>query len=285
MIMPNTRRFAIFIASGVSAAVFIGVAVWKFGSTDNLASKNESAAGPAVVATTSASDIPVSHSTSNNKPVTSSPSMPDVSSQDSLPHRAMAQPSAATGMNSQKWEEDIAKQLRNNELPHTAKTRRLPTYDADQPATTTHTTAQATPENATPRAPAAPSTPRNEGPVPTPDHTDEPSAPNSTPQAPPAQPQLLDQLPHIELPKVIPAPPAPPTPPAAPAPQADTPTSIMEEATVPLIPQLHLSSGTSRENRSAEETSVTQTADPHDHNAEPSPALSANAHPAAPSAQ
>lgn len=57
MTMTNTRRFAIFIASGVSAAVFIGVAVWKFGSTDNLASKNESIAGPAAVATTSASAL------------------------------------------------------------------------------------------------------------------------------------------------------------------------------------------------------------------------------------
>ncbi|MGP3701541.1 hypothetical protein [Corynebacterium diphtheriae] len=189
----------------------------------------------------------------------------------------MTQPGSATEMHSQRWEEDIAKQLRNNELPHTAKTRRLPTYDADQPATTTHSTAQATPENATPSAPATPSTPRSEGSVPTPDHNTETSAPNSTPQAPPAQPQLLDQLPHIELPKVLPA------PPVAPAPQADTPTSIVEESTVPLIPKLHLSSGTSRENRSAEETP--QTADPRKQNAKPSPAPSADARPAAPAAQ
>ncbi|CAB0836124.1 hypothetical protein FRC0306_00588 [Corynebacterium diphtheriae] len=283
MTMTNTRRFAIFIASGVSAAVFIGVAVWKFGSTDNLASKNESIAGPAAVATTSASGTPVAHSTSTDKPAPSATATPDVSSQDSLSHRAMTQPGSATEMHSQRWEEDIAKQLRNNELPHTAKTRRLPTYDADQPATTTHSTAQATPENATPNAPATPSTPRSEGSVPTPDHNTETSAPNSTPQAPPAQPQLLDQLPHIELPKVYPAPPVPPTPPAAPAPQADTPTSIVEESTVPLIPKLHLSSGTSRENRSAEETP--QTADPRKQNAEPSPAPSADARPAAPTAQ
>ncbi|CAB0495652.1 hypothetical protein CIP103987_00524 [Corynebacterium diphtheriae] len=275
--MTNTRRFAIFIASGVSAAVFIGVAVWKFGSTDNLASKNESIAGPAAVATTSASGTPVAHSTSTDKPAPSATATPDVSSQDSLSHRAMTQPGSATGTNSQQWEEDIAKQLRNNELPHTAKTRRLPTYDADQPATTTHSTAQATPENTTPSTPATPSTPRSEGSVPTPDHTTEPSAPNSTPQAPPAQPQLLDQLPHIELPKVLPA------PPAAPAPQADTPTSIVEESTVPLIPKLHLSSGTSRENRSAKE--APQTADPRKQNAEPSPAPSADARPAAPTAQ
>lgn len=283
MTMTDTRRFAIFIASGVSAAVFIGVAVWKFGSTDNLASKNESTAGPAVVATTSTSGTPVAHNTSTDQPIPSATATPDVSSQDSLSHRAMAQPGSATGTNSQQWEEDIAKQLRNNELPHTAKTRRLPTYDADQPATTTHSTAQATPENATPSAPATPSTPRSEGPVPTPEHNTETSAPNSTPQAPPAQPQLLDQLPHIELPKVYPAPPVPPTPPAAPAPQADTPTSIVEESTVPLIPKLHLSSGTSRENRSAEQTP--QTADPRKQNAEPSPAPSADARPAAPTAQ
>lgn len=138
MTMTNTRRFAIFIASGVSAAVFIGVAVWKFGSTDNLASKNESIAGPAAVATTSASGTPVAHSTSTDKPAPSATATPDVSSQDSLSHRAMTQPGSATEMHSQRWEEDIAKQLRNNELPHTAKTRRLPTYDADQPATTTH---------------------------------------------------------------------------------------------------------------------------------------------------
>lgn len=277
MTMTNTRRFAIFIASGVSAAVFIGVAVWKFGSTDNLASKNESIAGPAVVATTPASGTPVAHTTSTGKPAPSATAIPDVSSQTSLSHRAMTQPGSATGMDSQRWEEDIAKQLRNNELPHTAKTRRLPTYDADQPATTTRTTAQVTPENTTPSAPATPSTPRSEGPVPTPDHTTEPSAPNSTPQAPPAQPQLLDQLPHIELPKVLPA------PPAAPAPQADTPTSIVEESTVPLIPKLHLSSGTSHENRSAKE--APQTADPRKQNAEPSPAPSADARPAAPTAQ
>lgn len=283
MTMTDTRRFAIFIASGVSAAVFIGVAVWKFGSTDNLASKNESTAGPAVVATTSASGTPVAHNTSTDQPVPSATATPDVSSQDSLSHRAMAQPGSATGMDSQWWEEDIAKRLRNNELPHTAKTRRLPTYDADQPTTTTRTTAQATPENATPTAPVTPSMPRSEEPVPTPDHNAETSAPNSTPQAPPAQPQLLDQLPHIELPKVLPAPPAAPAPPVTPTPQADTPTSIVEESTVPLIPQLHLSSETSRENRSTKETS--QTAGPREQNAEPSPAPSADARPAAPTVQ